>query len=84
MENARADYCLAVKMNQSKTAEAIETAFNSDNEAKCGTVKDKDHGREEVRTTYVLPGKLLPASILKNGTDCNSAVSSSRSLNGRL
>lgn len=65
MENARADYCLAVKMNQSKTAEAIETAFNSDNEAKCGTVKDKDHGREEVKTTYVLPGKLLPASILK-------------------
>ena len=65
MENARADYCLSVKMNQSKTAEAVAAAFNSDNAAKCSTVKDKDHGREEVRTTYVLPGKMLPATILK-------------------
>lgn len=65
LNQSRADYCMAVKMNQCKTAEAIEAAFNAAKNPLCDVNSEKGHGRREVRTTYVLPGSILPKNILE-------------------
>ena len=65
MCESRADYCMALKMNQSKTAEAVIELFEQHSEAVSDTDKNKGHGRKEVRTTYILPGSLLPEDIQK-------------------
>ena len=63
---ARADYCTALKMNQSQTATEVQDLFEMhEAEVLVGTQKDRGHGRVEVRTTYVLPGHLLSAPIKK-------------------
>ena len=66
MCTARADYCMALKMNQSETATEVQDLFKMhEAEVLVGTQKDRGHGRVEVRTTYVLPGHLLSAPIKK-------------------
>ena len=66
MCTSRADYCMALKMNQSKTATEVQDLFElHESEALIGSEKDRGHGRDEVRTTYVLPGDLLSAEAKK-------------------
>lgn len=61
---AGADYCVALKLNQSKSIKAVIALFEShSSEVLVGIAKDKGHGRREMRTTYVLPGSFLPEEI---------------------
>ena len=66
MKTSRADYCMALKMNQEKTAEEVKALFEKHQaETLTGTQKDSGHGRKEIRTTYILPGNLLSQKTLK-------------------
>ena len=66
MGTSRADYCMALKMNQGKTAIEVQDLFEThEAEALIGSKKDRGHGRDEVRTTYVLPGYLLSTEAKK-------------------
>lgn len=66
MKTSRADYCMALKMNQGKTTEEVKALFEKHQaETLTGTQKDSGHGRKEIRTTYVLPGNLLSQNTLK-------------------
>lgn len=65
MAKSRADYCMALKMNQEKTANEVKALFDAHPEAVSETTRDHGHGRNEVRTTYVLPGNLLSPEIQK-------------------
>ena len=66
MKTSRADYCMALQMNQGKTAEEVKALFEKHQaETLTGTQKDTGHGRKEIRTTYILPGNLLSKSTLK-------------------
>lgn len=65
MRQSRADYCMALKMNQEKTANEVIALFESHPDAVSETTRDHGHGRNEIRTTYMLPGKLLSEEIQK-------------------
>lgn len=66
MMKSRADYCMALKMNQGKTANEVKALFDQHQAiALAGIQKDHGHGRDEIRATYVLPGDMLPAELKK-------------------
>lgn len=65
MRQSRADYCMALKMNQEKTANEVKALFDAHPEAIHETTRDHGHGRNEVRTTYMLPGNMLSAEVQK-------------------
>lgn len=66
MKTSRADYCMALTMNQGKIAEEVKALFEKHQaETLTGTQKYSGHGCKEIRTTYVLPGNLLSQNTLK-------------------
>ncbi len=65
MNEARADYCLAVKQNQGKLCKEIELCFSQTPVEHHHETKEVGHGRKERRLIEVLPGELLPKELLK-------------------
>ena len=65
MNEAGADYCLAVKQNQGKLCKEIELCFSQTPVEHHHETKEVGHGRKERRLIEVLPGELLPKELLK-------------------
>ena len=65
MNEARADYCLAVKQNQGKLCKEIELCFSQTPVELHHETVEIGHGRRERRLIVVLPGELLPKELLK-------------------
>lgn len=65
MNEARADYCLAVKQNQGNLCKEIELCFSRTPVELHHETEDVGHGRRERRLIEVLPGNLLPKGLFK-------------------
>lgn len=65
MNEARADYCFAVKQNQGKLCKEIELCFSQTPVELHHETEEVGHGRRERRLVEVLPGNLLPKELLK-------------------
>lgn len=66
MEDARADYCLALKSNQGNLAKSSKKLFEENSVTLFVETENKEHGRIERRRIEVLPASLLPKEILKD------------------
>lgn len=66
MNEARADYLLALKKNQGRLVTCVEELFEKSQVDKHVEEREKAHGREESRETFVLPGELVPEDIRRH------------------